>query len=81
MPVVPVRQKAPEEMVPGAQPAPVVSAEPPSAGSTKTMPLEPEPESLSHTLLPQAFEHPGANRAVLLGDTHIAYLLQRAKRR
>ncbi|MGF6210918.1 M48 family metallopeptidase [Comamonas sp. 4034] len=79
--VVPSLQKVPDLVIPGVQPAPGAGVETPSAVSTKTVPPEPEPESLSHTLLPQAFEHPGANRAVLLGDTHIAYLLQRAKRR
>ena len=39
------------------------------------------PVPLSQTLLPQAFAHPAANRTVMLQDTHIAYQLQRAKRR
>ena len=81
-PVAPVPKKLPEAPNPPVQIAPVLgvgqpSPQPPPPVQT----LAPEPVPLSHTLLPQAFEHPAANRAVLLGDTHIAYLLQRAKRR
>lgn len=36
---------------------------------------------LAGALLPQSFEHPAANRAALLGDVHVAYQLQRARRR
>lgn len=40
-----------------------------------------EVRSLSEVLLPQSFEHPQASRAILVGDVHIAYALQRVQRK
>ncbi len=62
----------------------VVAAPKPAMPPPPTPPLSvvsPPAVPLADTLLPQAFEHPSANRNVLLAGTHIAYLLQRAKRR
>ena len=80
--------------VAAAQPSPAVAAPPiqppvvlpaPPAAPTLAPPVTPAPtlppvEPLSAALLPQSFEHPQANRAVVLGDTHVAYFLQRARR-
>lgn len=66
--VIPVQQ---------APAAPVIGAIQPAAPIPAPQPFVP----LADTLLPQSFEHPDANRSVLLAGTHIAYLLQRAKRR
>ena len=81
---------------PALQPAEPISAPllpgqpvPPSAPRSANPPTspvppavaEPETKPLSGSLLPQSFEHPAANRTVLLTGTHVAYQLQRAKRR
>ena len=82
-PAATMPQKWLDSATPHAQAAPVSEADSglvlPPVPPART--LAPAAEPLVHTLLPQAFEHPAANRAVLLGDTHVAYLLQRAKRR
>ena len=65
-------------------PAQQPPAKPPAGDVPRPIaPVAPPPPAipLADTLLPQAFAHPSANRNVLLAGTHIAYLLQRAKRR
>ncbi|GAB2455615.1 hypothetical protein GCM10027082_02720 [Comamonas humi] len=40
-----------------------------------------EVQPLASVLLPQSFEHPQASRAILVGDVHIGYALQRVQRK
>ena len=72
------KPKQPLATVQKALVAPVIGAVQPPV-SIAAPPVAAVP--LADTLLPQAFEHPAANRAVLLAGAHIQYLLQRAKRR
>lgn len=66
-----------------AGPPPVVVDPAPPAPPTPVAAREEVPEALplSSALLPQSFEHPQASRAILVGDVHIGYALQRVQRK
>ena len=48
--------------------------------ATETIVFEP-PIALSDALAPAQFAHPQANRAIVLGQARVAYLLRRGQRR
>jgi predicted metal-dependent hydrolase len=66
-------------LVDNAQAAPetIASPAPPPAPRPPHVP----PQPLHQAIAPAAFTHPRANRQLRLGDAHVTYLFQRAKRR
>jgi hypothetical protein len=75
-PVAPAPLQPVKPMPPSAPRAVHPLGSPPSLSTEES-----QAQPLSGSLLPQSFEHPAANRTVLLAGTHVAYQLQRAKRR
>lgn len=67
-------QAAPETI---ANQKPALTREDPPAVRLPLVPGQP----LHQAIAPAAFTHPRANRQLRLGDAHVAYLFQRAKRR